>query len=272
GTAIDWVANRPAARALIQGLTPDSVIYLAQADSLGHFTLGPLPPGSYLVRAIIDQNNNHALDRNEPFDSLTVVVPQTAVAALVLRAAPRDTLPPRIVSVAPNDSVTLRVTFDRLVDPRQRIAPDMFRLVAADSTTVAITGVLTPDEEARVVRERDRARADSTRRADSLAGKVLPPPPAAAVAPPTAARVDSIPSPFTAIALKIAHPLVPASVYRLSTTGMRGLTNRSQPSERSFTTPRPPPPRPATDTTRAGRPAAGRPAVTPARPAPAPAP
>ncbi|HEY2066904.1 MAG TPA: Ig-like domain-containing protein [Gemmatimonadaceae bacterium] len=266
GTAIDWVAGRPAARALIQGVTPDSVTYLAQSDSVGHFTLGPLPPGTYLVRAIVDQNNNHALDRNEPFDSVTVVVPQRASDSLVLRMAPRDTLPPRIVNVAPADSGTLRVTFDRLVDSRQPFTPDMFRLVAADSSVVPVTAVLTPEQEARVARERDRVRADSARRADSLAGKVLPPP--RPTPPPAAnARTDSVPSPFTALALKIGRPLAPASVYRLSVTGVRGLTNRTQPSERSFTTPRPPPPRPATDTTRTPRGAPARPAPT--RPAPA---
>ena len=63
GTVFDWAAERPAARALMQAMTPDSLLYLAQSDSLGHFTLGPLPPGSYLVRAIIDANNNRALDR-----------------------------------------------------------------------------------------------------------------------------------------------------------------------------------------------------------------
>jgi hypothetical protein len=261
GTAIDWVAGRPATRALIQGVTPDSVIYLAQSDSVGHFTLGPLPPGSYLVRAIADLNNNHALDRNEPFDSATVVAPQSATTPLQLLVAPRDTLPPRITNVGQVDSVTLRVTFDRLVDPRQDLTPAMFRLVAADSTLVPITAVLSPQEEARLAREAERARADSTRRADSLAKKPLPPIPAPVAPAPNQPPASTVPPPFTALGLKLGRRLTPAATYRLSTTGVRGLTNRAQPSERSFTTPRPAPPRPATDTTRAP---ARAPAIAPA--------
>lgn len=255
GTVFDWVAERPAARALMQAITRDSVTYLAQSDSVGHFVLGPLPPGSYLVRAIVDQNNNRALDRNEPFDTVTVIVPQNA--PLELRVAPRDTLPPRILSVAPADSLTLRVTFDRLIDPTQHPTTSAFRLVGADSTPVPIAAVLDPQEEARLAREADRARADSARHADSLAGRPVLPVPAARPAPVRTG--PSVPPPFTSVALKLAHRLAPNATYRLGVTGMRGLTGRAQPSERTFTTPRPAPPRPPADTTR-------RPAAPPARP------
>src|SRR5260221_1749301 len=101
GIAFDWIAERPA-QAYIEAITPDSVTYLAQADTLGKFVVGPLPPGTYLVRGIIDQNNNRALDRNEPFDTVRVTVPQAKPVELLTTL--RDTLPARILSVAASAS------------------------------------------------------------------------------------------------------------------------------------------------------------------------
>jgi hypothetical protein len=248
GVVFDWAAERPAARAFMQALTPDSVAYLAQSDSAGRFTLGPLQPGRYLVRGIIDQNGNRALDRNEAYDTATVVVPQTG--QLELRTAVRDTIPPRILSVAPSDSVSLAVTFDHLVDPTFTFAPDSFRLVAPDSSVVPITRVLTPRELQRESDARQQAIADSVRRVDSLAGRVIPP--RAAPRRPTTA-VPSLPPPFNTLTIRIAHPLPATTTYHLSVRSARGLTGRVTASERSFTTPRPPPPPPPrapADTTR----------------------
>ncbi len=261
GIAFDWAAERPAANAFMEAITPDSITYLAQADSVGRFSLGPLVPGSYLVRAIIDQNNNRALDRSEAYDSVRITVPS---GALELRAVQRDTLPARLLTVASSDSLTLDVTFDRLLEPRQDFAATAFRLVGPDSAVIPITSVLTP----RMKRSADSVAmirtADSARRADSLAGTPLQP-----VAPPVVplARVGaappptpSIPAPFLALTLTLGRPLPPNTAYRLSATGILSLSNRTQPSERSFTTPRPLPPQP-TDSARTARPPA--PATTP---------
>ena len=255
GTVFDWAAERPAPRALIQAVTPDSVMYLAQSDSAGRFTLGPLPAGSYLVRAIIDANNNRAQDRTEAFDTLRVAAPQASPVELL--AIVRDTLPPRITAVAVADSVSLRVTFDRFLDPEQPPTAASFRLVAADSTVVPITAALNPRAEQAETQARQQAVADSARRADSLAGRFVPP---RAVAPAAAAGTrPSVPPPYSAMLLRIARPLAPAATYRLSVTAARGLSRRADNSERSFTTPRPAPP-PAADSARR----------TPARNAPAP--
>jgi hypothetical protein len=244
GVAFDWAAERPAALALVQAMTPDSVLYLAQTDSVGHFALGPLSGGRYLVRAIVDANGNRALDRNEAFDSSTVVVPLSA--PLELRIAIRDTIAPRLLTVTATDSVTLRLAFDRALDPTQTLALADFRLVAADSSVVPIARALTPREEITRSQAAQQAATDSIRRADSLAGKVLAPrpapvPPARAAAPPR----PSLPPPFTSLLLETATPLAPNATFRLSVSNLRGLTGRSQPSERSFTTPKPPPPKPA---------------------------
>ena len=264
GIAFDWVAERPAANAYLEAVTPDSIVYLAQADSLGRFTIGPISPGSYLVRAIIDQNSNRGLDRGEAYDSARVTVP--GATGVELLAAPRDTLPASILEVTSPDSVTLKVNFNRLLDPRQSFTVANFRLAGEDSVVIPIAAVLTP----RMARSADslaaRQAADSSRRADSLAGKPLTPiiPLAPAVVRPgeTPPPVPSIPSPFTAITLKVARPLPPNTPYRLTAGGVLALSGRTLPSERTFRTPRPLPAAPA-DSARTTPPPA---TIPPARP------
>lgn len=254
GTVFDWPAERPAARALIQAITTDSITYLAQSDSAGQFSVGPLPPGSYLLRAIVDQNNNRALDRNEPYDSVRVTAPERAPVELL--AIPRDTLPTRILTVVVADSVTLRATFDRPLDPAAIPSVSAFRIVGPDSATVAISAALTPRQESERVSAQLQARGDSVRRADSVVGRKLP---TASNRPAEPAPLlamgakPSVPPPPTMIVLRLARPLAPNTLYRLRVTDARSLSGRLLSSERSFTSPRPAPPpaaRPAGDSLR----------------------
>jgi hypothetical protein len=237
GIAFDWVGGQPAARALIEATTPDSVVYLAQADSAGRFSVGPLNPGSYLVRATIDQNNNHRADRGESWDSLRVSAPSSAPVELL--TASRDTLPARLSTVTVLDSVTLRLTFDRLLDPAQQFPLTNFSVAGSDSVPVALTGVRTPAQESELALARQRQAADSARRADSLAGR-----PPAPVQPAPAPAQDSLPRPsrpppFTAISVVLARPLAPNAPYRARVTTVRALSGQATASERLFTTPRP---------------------------------
>jgi hypothetical protein len=249
GTAFDWVAERVAPRALVEAITPDSVVYLAQADSVGRFVVGPLGPGSYLVRAVIDQNSNRALDRTEAWDSVRVTAPQATPVELLV--APRDTLPARLTSVTSIDSVTLRLTFDRLLDPAQEIPVANVRLVGADSVAIPVTAARTPREELQQAEARTRAAADSARRADSLAGNPRPAVPAATATParpPALADAKpSRPAPFTSVTISLARPLAPNKSYRASITTVRALSGRATASERAFTTPKPAPPPTAAD-------------------------
>ncbi len=259
GVAFDWAAERPAVRAFVQAVTPDSVTYLAQSDSVGRFTVGPLPAGSYLVRAFADANSNRALDRNEAFDTLRVTIPSLAPVELLIIA--RDTLPARLLSVTPSDSLSLRVTFDRPLDPGDTLAPAVFRLVGPDSVAVPITAVLTPREETRQQQAAQRATADSARRVDSLAGRPLAPRPAATT-PRAAGATPSVPPPSASLLIRLGRPLASSVAYRLSVSRARALSGRTTASERSFTTPRPAPPPVADSTRRTARP-------TPVAPSPA---
>lgn len=261
GTAFDWVGERTAARAYIEARTADSIVYLAQADSVGRFTIGPLGPGTYLVRAILDQNQNRALDRSEAWDSVRVNTPQSSPVELL--AVLRDTLAAQIGSVSVADSVTLRLTFNRLLDPAQAFAAGSFRIVGADSVAIPVTAVRTPREDAVVAKALQEASqkiaADSVRRADSLAGKPLlpavvapaPAPVAGAAGRPAPAppALPSRPPPYSALTLVLGKPLTPNTRYRASVTSVRALSGKSVASEVGFSTPKPPPPRAPSDTT-----------------------
>jgi hypothetical protein len=250
GTAFDWTAEVPVSKALIEAVTPDSVVYIAQADSVGRFAVGPLSPGSYLVRATIDQNANHRADRGESFDTVRVTAPQTA--PLEMLTASRDTLPARIASVNVIDSLTLHVVFDRLLDPAQQLPPANFHLAGSDSVAVPILAVRTARQEAALQLTQQRASADSARRADSVAGRPRPPAQQAPGANPAGA--DSVPKPsrpppFTTITVLLGRPLAANANYRLRVTTVRALSLRETGSERTFLTPKPAPLRPAVDST-----------------------
>src|SRR5262249_50273412 len=118
GTVFDWNAQRVAPNAFVEAmLRSDTTLkFVGIADTTGHFEIGPLDSGTYLVRALIDQNSNHQIDRNEKWDSTTVPV-RDVRPAVELDAIERDSTPPLLLSVTVDDSVTLHVAFDKAIDP-----------------------------------------------------------------------------------------------------------------------------------------------------------
>ena len=264
GLVFDWAAGTPARRAMVEAISrPDSVVYIAATDSTGAFRIRHAPPGAYTVRAFIDANNNRGFDERELWDSARVVLADST--RLELLAFLHDTIGPGISAVTIADSVTLRVSFDRGIDPAQSISPAMFTLRARDSSIVPIAS-------ARSARDWDRARsalADSAAR-DTVRGAAAPgpgaPPRGAAVPPsrdtagaapppPTPSR----PSPVSEIVIELTRALQPGGAYRLRATSVRGLLLTPRTSERVFSVPEPPPPAAAADS--AGR--SVRPATPP---------
>ena len=234
GTLYDWVAGTVARGGAVQAIAlPDSIIYVARTDTAGRFVLAHLPPGSYALRAWIDANNNRDFDPREAYDSTSIALRDTA--SVTLLAFVHDTLPPRINTVQPVDSVTLRVEFNQPLDPEQTVDTSRFRLTAPDSSAIALRAVLTADAW-------DRARADSLARADTTRRA-----PARTPAPPPR---DSIvlprPVPVSRFVVITGVPLPPESTYRLVAIEARNLLGRPGTSARVFTTPR----RAPADTTR----------------------
>ncbi len=136
GTVVDWIGGKPAVRALVEAvLMPDSLVYRALADSGGVFRLAQIPPGHYRLYGVMDTNNDRRRGPREMYDSLSVDVDTTG-APVELFAFPRDTTGPRLRQVEVVDSLTMKLTFDRALDPT--LALDTSRVMVAtleDSTT-----------------------------------------------------------------------------------------------------------------------------------------
>ena len=262
GQVFDWAAGVPAQRALVEAISrPDSVVYIALADSAGRFRIPHAPPGAYTVRAFLDANNNRGFDERELWDSARVVL--TDSTRLELLAFSHDTIGPRISEVSIADSLTLRVTFDRPIDPAQTLAPAIFALTARDSTLVPIRAVRSAREWDQARSERgDSAVVDSVRRpvaTPAPAGPRRGAPPAPRDSADSAARTarPSRPSPIAEIVIELGRPLQPGGSYRLQATAVRGLQRTPRTSERAFNVPERPA---ATDSVGRG----ARPATPPA--------
>lgn len=206
-TVIDWAAHRIAARGLLEAfplpITDDSTAYIAQADSAGDIALTRVPPGAYLLVAVVDENGNQRRDRREAFDTLTRRVDTTA--SNVFWAFTRDTVGPQVREAVQVDSVTVRLTFSQRLDPAMPTDGRVTVRSLPDSTDVGVGAVWTTGvyDSIRTIEAaaRDSARAaadtaaardtaavrDTTAVRDTLRPEVAPqrrPPPAPPVEPP----------------------------------------------------------------------------------------
>lgn len=147
GTVIDWKVGRPSAGALVEAvLLPDSLVYRAVTDSSGSFRLGPLPRGAYVVYGVLDGNKNLRREPREAFDSIRVAPDSARVGDLY--AFVHDTLPPRIQTVSPSDSVTATVTFALPLDPAQRLDSSAVTLrKLPDSVAVGVRALRIPSPQ-----------------------------------------------------------------------------------------------------------------------------
>ena len=212
GTLFDWAAGAPVQAGLVQAIAPDSTIYLAFSDSAGAFSLRHLPAGTYELKGVIDGNRNRALDPREPWDTVTVVLTDTARADLF--AFVHDSIGPRVQSVIVEDSVTLRVLFDVPVDPRVGLDPAWIRVLGPDSIPVAVARVSLPAP----------APLDTTSlRAGAPAARMVRP------------------RPYTEVAVVMAAPLTPGVTYAVVANGFPGMLGRVAPSSGSARVPDPAP-------------------------------
>ncbi len=217
GQILDWSTSRPAPGALvIASLLPDSLPYRGVADSSGRFSLGPLPPGEYIVSGVLDQNGDHRQDPREAYGIARVARGRTNVGELW--AFVHDTNPPRIQTVAVDDSTKATVTFSQKLDPRQRFAPRDVRLrLLPDSTPVAVASLL-PQPVDDSLRPARVPPADSAVRRDS-AQRIPPPARAAAdTAKPTR------PPLYDRLVLRVPKPWAPGSRMVLEVRGVKNVT------------------------------------------------
>jgi hypothetical protein len=274
GRIFDWAAERPLAGALVLAISrPDSVVYLGVSDSLGAYAVGPFGPGRYTLLSFLDRNNNRERDRDEPWDSTQVVV-SVSRPVIDLLAIVKDSIPPRLTTVTREDSTSIHATFDRPVDPSQRLGAANFRVQRADSTVLPVVEVLTLRQvaaraEAQNARSDTAARPDTSARQPPTPAVPLPAPvnPGRPPAPPTATvQKPKVPPPENGVVLRLPAGtlLSPGTMYRVTATGVRNLLGRPGTSTRTFTIPRA-----VADTSRrapAGAPRPGVPRDTTRRP------
>ena len=138
GVVFDWAAQHTVPNAYVEAmLRSDTALkFVGVSDTTGHFEIGPLDTGTYLVRGLIDQNSNHQVDRNEKWDT-TVAHVTDVRPAVELDAIERDSTPPLLTNVSVDDSVTLHVAFDKYLDPALPLQPALIEVRAADSTPTA---------------------------------------------------------------------------------------------------------------------------------------
>jgi len=207
GRVFDWVSGTPAKAALVESFVRSDTLhpYIALVDSSGAFAIDHMPPARYTVRAYLDLNKNFAIDQSEPWDSTSVSLADTTASTLLIFK--HDSVAPRIRDVIAADSVTLGVGFDRPIDPSQTLTTGNFALIGPDSARVTIVSVG-----------------------------------ARAVPVDTLKPVMPRPSPISEVELKLQRPLPSKTTYRVRAIGIRGILGYTGDSERSYTTPAPPPP------------------------------
>ena len=220
GRVFDWQAGTSAPGAVVEAVanpgTADSAIYLAVADSLGQFDVGPLGAGRYLVRSFIDTDRNRDRGVIEKWDTVTVNVTDHRPSIELLNAQ-RDTAVVGLQSVQALDSIWIRVTLDKPYDPRTQLSSTMVAITRADSSIVQVEAVMT-EERAQVLRQ---AAPDSTTPPTT---PVIPPPPAnpPSTRPPEAR--PSLPSPKNVIVVRV-NPLMPLKTGQRYTITVRALPN-----------------------------------------------
>lgn len=229
GTVVNWPAARLGIRALVEAIahagTPDSLVYVTQADSAGEYALRALPPGPYLVVATVDENNNRRRDRREAFDSATMQLDSTR--SDTLWAFVHDTIGPQLRTATATDSVTVRLEFSQALRPGP---PDPGAILAAllpDSTPVALDTVLLPAAfdslRAAEARARDSlaaltpdSAAADTAAADTAPRRLPAPRPGARDLGPIEVRGQAPDTGRVAELLRLRPPLVSALVVRLA--------------------------------------------------------
>jgi hypothetical protein len=227
GRVVDWNTSRPAPGALvIASLLPDSLPYRGVADSGGRFSLGPLPQGEYSVSGVLDQNGDHRQDPREAYGVARVAQGRTNVGELWTFV--HDTNPPRIQTVAVDDSTKATITFSQKLDPRQRFGPRDVRLrLLPDSTPVAVASLLPQpvDDSLRPTRVpaadttlgRDSAgRPDTTR-----AGRRVVPPGRAA---PADTVKPTRPPLYERLILRVPKPWRPGSRMVVEVRGVKNVS------------------------------------------------
>ena len=228
GTMFDWLSGLPVNTGMVEAqlVSDTSVVYLTASDSIGHYRMTGLPSAQYLVRGYVDANHNRALDPGEAFDTTRVFLSDSV--NLEILAFAHDSSGPRLGTVAPSDSATLRAIFDTPLDPRHPLAVSQLSLTASDSSRIAIVSV-------------EPVRPDTTRATPLLPAvsqSAIPIPTRNPAATPAVLPKPTRPLLVRDVFIRLAQRLRAGVTYRLNVTNAIGPTGRTLSSDKSFSMPR----------------------------------
>jgi hypothetical protein len=228
GVVVDWSTNRPAPLALVEALlVADSLAYRGLTDSSGHFSLGPLPAGTYLVKGVIDQNHDFRSGEREAFDSLRIEAKDTLARVGELWTFVHDTTGPRIRTITVGDSLSAIVAFSQLLDPRQHLDAGAVTLrLLPDSSRVEVTSLL-PQPVDDSLQARTHVIPDSAARADTAMRKDRPRGPEAGARTPQKAAAQPLtsrPRLSDQLVVRVSSPWTPDAKYELEIQGVRNVS------------------------------------------------
>jgi hypothetical protein len=204
-------------------LVPDSLPYRGLADSSGSFSLGPLPPGDYLVTGVIDQDRNQQVGVREAFDSVRVPRGRTQVGELW--AFEHDTTPPRATTVTLGDSLSANIELSQSLDPRLRFQPRNASVwILPDSNPVRVVSVL-PKELDDSLHARQAAKQDTTKADTTQKARRAPAPPGARrPARVEPAQPPSRPPLSNRLVVRVATPWKPGGRYAIEVRGVKNVS------------------------------------------------
>jgi hypothetical protein len=196
GSVADLAAGTVASGAVIEARSgrDTTVSWMGRTDSSGAFRLAHLPPRTFLIRAYVDKNKNFAADPDEPVDTATVTVSDSASADFFVAA--RDSVAPKLASAVVSDSVTITAAFDRPANSASAVTAANYTLIGQDSSLVPIVAVKPAPRDSALKRFR--------------ATRALP---------------------VSAVVITIGRPLSEKAQYRLRAVGIHGLVGQTMPSE-----------------------------------------
>ena len=200
GAVADLVSGTISAGAIVEARSgaDTTISWMTRTDSTGAFRLAHLPSKTFSVRAYIDKNKNFAADPDEPVDTATVSVTDSASADFFVAA--RDSVAPRILSAVINDSLSITASFDKPADSTSAVTLANYSIISADSSLVPIAAVRPAERDTALKRIRAR--------------RALP---------------------VTAVVLTLVRPLAEKGQYRLRAVGIRGLLGQTAPGDAALT-------------------------------------
>lgn len=226
GIVQDRLTGRAAATPVVRATRrADSVVYTAQGDNTGFFSLRHLPLGTYDVLAFSDQNRNRRRDAAEPLDSAVVSLgTESDTVTIIFNVLAPDTTPPRVTRVELVDSLHVRVTFDDYFDvqePVQGVTAEVHALPDSTRFAGSVRVLQAPLFEAHrraaaALAARDTAAAVDTA---GVAGDT-----ARVAAPPAAAARERPPLPVRDLVVQLDRALEAGQTYAVT---VRGAVNIS---------------------------------------------